>query len=432
MIVAIVGRPNVGKSTLFNRIINKRLAITLKEPGTTRDRISAQAHWQGVKFTLIDTGGYQISNEDFAKEITNQVNQAIELANIIIFMVDGSMPPAPTDFAIAEQLRKSRKSYIVAVNKTDTKISQEYLYEFYQLGGEELIPISAEHGKGVDELLDAIITKIKKQQLSIDQTIKKPDLRLLILGRPNVGKSMLFNQILKEQRVIVSEIPGTTRDAIEEEFEFDGRKFKIIDTAGLRKKAKIKKSIEYYSVQRAISQISNADVVLLLLDAQSQRPLTSQDKNIIQLVLRRGKGMVIAINKIDLVPKNEQNNLLNRTKINLQQFNFIPVMTMSALYNQGIINVIKKVQDVFEQGQKKLDDELLNQTIVSRIKANPPSSNLKYVFLRQVGVLPPHFALITNVAKEIKLSYQRFIIKEIRNYFGFAGNPIRLTIKTKH
>lgn len=430
MIVAIVGRPNVGKSTLFNRIIKKRKAITLKEPGTTRDRISAQAEWQGVKFTLIDTGGYQVSNIDFAKEIVNQVNQAIKLANIVVFVVDGSMPPTFTDFTIAEHLRKNNKSYILAVNKTDTKISQEYFYEFYQLDGEEIIPISAEHGNGVDELLDVIIAKIKNQQLILDQTNKKPYLRLLILGRPNVGKSMLFNQILKEPRVIVSEIPGTTRDAIEEEFELDGKKFKIVDTAGLRKKAKIKKSVEYYSVQRAISQIPNADVVLLLLDAQSL--LTSQDKNIIQLVLRRGKGMVIAINKIDLIPKKEQNNLLNNTKISLQQFNFIPVMTISALCNQGIINVIKKAQEVFEQGQKRIDDALLNETVVSRISDNPPSSNLKYVFLRQVGVLPPHFALITNVAKEIKPSYQRFVIKEIRNYFGFAGNPIKLTVKTKH
>jgi GTP-binding protein len=439
MNVVIVGRPNVGKSTLFNRIVRRRIAITLKESGTTRDRISTQTQWNKTKFTLTDTGGYITEKDDNKKELSKQVNfqieQAIKSADVIIFLVDGSGSPTAQDFAIAELLRKSNKPFVLAINKTDIKATKENLHEFYKFGSNELIPISAEHGIGIDDLLDAVIEKIGNWKLEIGNSTAETFLRLLIIGRPNVGKSLFLNRILNQERVIVSEKPGTTRDAIEEEFVFDNKKIKIIDTAGLRKKPKVKESVEYFSVQRAIKYIPTSDVIILLLDAQTDAyppmPLTNQDRNIIQLVLDRGKGVVIAINKIDLVSAQERKDLFNNTIAALRNFSFIPVTLLSALKSEGIVEVIKKTQDVFEAGAKKIDDELIEESVVARIEENPPSSRLRFLRLRQVGVLPPKFDLITNVAKDISETYQRFVIKEIRNYFGFFGNPIKLIIKSK-
>ena len=436
MNVAIVGRPNVGKSTLFNRIIKKRIAITLKEPGTTRDRISAETEWNYTKLTLIDTGGFITEKELAGSELTEKVNfqirQAINSADVIIFLVDGSMSPLPQDFAIADILRKSNKPFILAVNKIDKKDTKEYLNEFYRLGAKELVQISAEHGIDVDEVLDAVVKNLPPGHKDSEQ---ESLVRLLIIGRPNVGKSLFFNRILNEERVIVSEQPGTTRDAIEEEFIFEDKKFKIIDTAGLRKKPKVKESVEYYSVQRAIQFISEADIIILLLDATNQLdpplPITNQDKHIIQLVLNRGKGVVIAINKVDLIPAKNRNYLILNTKIALGNITFLPIVLTSALKNKGIIEVIKKALDVYKTGSKKISDELIEMTVTPRLLQNLPSHHIRYLNLRQIGVLPPKFELTTNVTKDVDESYKRFVANEIRNYFSFFGNPIRVTVKSK-
>jgi len=462
MTVTIVGRPNVGKSTLFNRIVRKRVAITLQESGTTRDRISTQAEWNNNKFTLIDTGGYITEKEEVKKELSQKVNfqieQAIKSADVIIFLVDGSNPLLAQDFTIAEILRKSNKPYVLAVNKTDIKATKDNLYEFYKLGAKQLYPISAEHDIGVDDLLDEVVgqgfslakelrkptTKTgsyreglpyEKQAEPIHEKTKEHILRLLIIGRPNVGKSLFLNRILNQERAIVSEIPGTTRDIIEEEFVFNDKKYRIIDTAGLRKKPKVTESVEYFSVQRAIQHIPKADVVILLLDGQSDTfppvPLTKQDKNIVQLVLDRGKPMVIAVNKMDLFTATEQKKLLNNTKMAMRNFIFIPVLPMSVLKNKGMDKVIKKAQDVYEAGLKKVTDELIEQTIAPTLDMNPPSSKTKHLQLKQTGILPPRFDLITNVPKDVTEIYQRYVINQIRDYFGFMGNPIRLEVKRK-
>jgi len=438
MQVVIVGRPNVGKSTLFNRIIKRRIAITMKESGTTRDRIKTETQWDETRFYLTDTGGFISEKLSELSEISQKVNyqiiQAIKSADIIIFLVDGSVSPIPQDFAIAELLRKEGKSFLLALNKIDKRQAKDNLHEFYQLGAKDIIPISAEHGIGVDILLDKVVVELKNKPISEKQESEQPSFSLLIIGRPNVGKSLFLNQILNEERVIVSEKPGTTRDAIEEYFIYDNKKIRIIDTAGLRKRTRVKENVEYFSIQRVIKHIPMSNVVILMLDATNQSypplPLTNQDKHIIDLVLQRGKGIVIAINKIDLIPVKERKFLIDNTRIELKNFNFIPMVLTSALKNKGIIEVINKAVDVFEQGSKMIDDKLIEKMVLPRLVSNPPSNRVRYMQLKQSGYLPPKFDLITNVAKDVNDTYQRFVINEIRNYFGFFGNPIRLTVKS--
>jgi GTP-binding protein len=437
--VAIVGRPNVGKSTLFNRIVRKRIAITLKESGTTRDRISAETEWNKTKFILTDTGGYITDKHGEVTEFTQQVNfqieQAIKSADVIIFLADGSVPPTAQDFVINEMLRKSKRPFFLALNKIDKKDTANYQHEYYQFGVKEIFPISAEHGIGVDVLSDAVVMQIRNTKSEILKTDDKPFLQTMIIGRPNVGKSLFLNKLLNEERVIVSETPGTTRDSIQVEFTFDDKKVSIIDTAGLRKKAQVKESVEYFSVQRVVQHIPLVNVVILLIDptttTRQLSPLSNQDRHIIQLILNYGKGVVISINKSDLITNTERNNVLNETKFSLRNYDFIPVVMMSALKNKGLIETIKKAQDVFESGSKKVTEDVLAETVAPRLLGNPPSNRIKYLYVKQSGILPPKFDIITNVTKDIKETYERYIIKEIRNYFGFAGNPIRLIIKSK-
>lgn len=435
--VVIVGKPNVGKSTLFNRIVRRRIAITTKESGTTRDRIRIKTDWQGIEFLLTDTGGFVSKDKsEITKKVNEQIRKAVLEADVIIFLVDGSAMPTLDDYTINEWLRKTNKPYIVAINKIDRKESKDNLSEFYKFGVKDLIEISAEHGQNVAELLDLVISKLAATVKPKEEITKEKDkLNLLIIGRPNVGKSMLVNAILAEERVIVSEQAGTTRDAIEEEFVLDNQHFRIIDTAGLRKKSKINKQIEYFSIQRVIRYIPKADVIILLLDAKTDNyppnPLTRQDKAIIDLVLRKGKAIVIGINKIDLIAKDEQKYLLNNTKVALRNFNFIPVLLISALKKQGIVEIIRKALDVYEEGLKKISDDLLAQTVLPRLHANLPSHRIKYLYLKQKGVLPPKFDLVTNLPQDVKESYLRFVANEIRNYFGFEGNNIHIKVVRK-
>lgn len=434
--VVIVGKPNVGKSTLFNRIVRKRIAITMKESGTTRDRIKVATEWLGRKFFLTDTGGFM---SDETLEITRKVNQqirnAINNADVVIFLVDGSALPTIQDFTIVEMLRKENKPFILAVNKIDAKITRDNIPEFYRFGAKEMVEISAEHGRGVDELLDKVIEKLPQHDMPDTVQPASSVLCLLIIGRPNVGKSMFLNCILNQERAIVSEVPGTTRDAIEEEFTLEDRKFRIIDTAGLRKKSRVKQSVEYFSIQRVIRHIPQADVVILLLDSATDTyppvPLTQQDKTIIDLVLARGKSIVIGLNKIDLIPSIDRKALINNTKFELKNFDFIPIVLTSALKNKGIEETIRKAVDVYEQGGKRVSEELIEETILPKLQDNLPSHRARYVYLKQTGVRPPKFNLITNVPTDVKDSYKRFVLNELRNYFGFAGNQIHLKVVRK-
>jgi GTP-binding protein len=435
--IVIVGKPNVGKSTLFNRIVRRRLAITFHESHTTRDRIETEVEWQGRKFLLTDTGGYLIKKEeDFSllgEQINKQILEAIRKADVIIFLVDGSGEPTVEDFEIVRLLRKERKSFILAVNKIDRKASEYNLPSYYQLGAEELIPISAEQGTGVDNLLDLIFQKFLPQ-IKIKEEIKddKTPLRLLIAGRPNVGKSTFLNTILGEERAIVLPIPGTTRDVIEDEFFFENQRIRIVDTAGIRKKSKIKSSLEYFSVKRTLKYIASSDVVILLLDAQCARdilvPLTRQDLRIIDYVMKQGKGMVIAINKIDLVPKTDYTALVSNTQFRLRNFNFIPVMLISAIKGRGIKKVIRKAISVYEEGKKMISEDILQKTVLQVLVQRPPTFRTRKIFLKQVGILPPTFHLIIKQPDAVREDYIRFVTNEIRNYFGFVGNPIRVKV----
>lgn len=435
--VVIVGKPNVGKSTLFNRIVRRRIAITMKESGTTRDRIKVATEWQGRKFYLTDTGGF-ISDEtlEITKKVNDQIRNAIKFAEVVIFLADGSASPTAQDFDIVELLRKESKHFILAINKTDRKDTKDNLADFYQLGAKEMVLISAEHGSGVNQLLDKVIKDLQSQDADTGRDYEKSHyLSLLIIGRPNVGKSMFLNCILNQERAIVSDKPGTTRDAIVEEFELDDKKFRVIDTAGLRRKTKVTESVEYFSIQRVIKHIPQSDVVVLMLDAETDFyppvPLTKQDMNIIELVLARGKGMVIAINKVDLIPVSERKNLINNTRVALRNFDFIPIVLTSALKNKGVLEIVRKAVDVYGQGLKRISDDVLKQTIVPKFNDRLPSHRVRYINLKQIGVLPPKFNLITNVPTDVKDSYLRFVTNEIRNYFGFSGNHIHLKVVRK-
>lgn len=433
----IVGKPNVGKSTLFNRIVRKRIAITMKESGTTRDRIKVATEWRGRRFYLTDTGGF-IPDEtlEITRKVNQQIRNAISLADVVIFLVDGSASPTIQDFAIVEMLRKENPPYILAVNKTDIKNTRDNIAEFYQFGAKEMAQISAEHGRGVAELLDKVIETLPPGHKDTEQEkTEYAKLNLLIIGRPNVGKSMFLNCILKSERAIVSDVPGTTRDAIEEEFVLDNKKFRVIDTAGLRRKSKVTESVEYFSIQRVIKHIPQADVVILLLDSVTDTypptPLTKQDKTIIDLVLARGKAMVIGLNKIDLISSSERKILINNTKFELKNFNFIPIVLTSALKNKGIEETIRKAVDVYEQGGKRVSEELIGEVILPRLQDKLPSHRARYIYLKQIGTRPPKFNLMTNVPADVKDSYKRFVLNELRNYFGFAGNDIHLKITKK-
>lgn len=440
--IVIVGRANVGKSTLFNRIAGRRIAITFSESGTTRDRIKIKATWRDYEFYLTDTGGYITNKKEDIFSISNKVNQqileAIRNADIIIFLVDGTGEPTIEDVKIAELLRKEKRPFVVAVNKIDRKETSQNFPFYYQLGAKEVIPISAEHGIGVDNLLDKIFEMLPKNLVQLRGGIPKVEttLRLLIAGRPNSGKSTFLNAILGKERAIVSPIPGTTRDIIEEEFTFDNRRIQIIDTAGIRKRSKIKSLVEYFSIKRVLKYIDYSDVIVLLLDGElyneNLAPLTKLDLQIIEYVLKHGKGMVIAINKLDLIPKSEHKKLINDVKISLRAFNFIPLVVISALKGQGINEVIKKAFDVYEEGQKTISDKILEQTVIPVLKKRLPSFRTKRIALKQISTLPPKFYLIVNNPQDVSEQYIRFVVNEIRNYFGFWGNPIEIKAIKKY
>ncbi|MCS7257991.1 MAG: ribosome biogenesis GTPase Der [candidate division WOR-3 bacterium] len=438
--IVIVGRANVGKSTLFNRIARRRVVITFSESGTTRDRIKVKSTWRGYEFFLTDTGGFITDKKEnffsLASKVNQQILEAIRGADVVIFLVDGSGEPTIEDVKIAELLRKEKRVFLLAVNKIDRKETQFNLPSYYRLGAEEVVPISAEHGIGVDILLDKIFEKLPKNLLKQESSEENRVLKLLIAGRPNVGKSTFLNTLLGQERAIVSPIPGTTRDAIEEEFIFENRKVRIIDTAGIRKRSKIKSLVEYFSIKRALKYISNSDVIILLLDGELYKenllPLTKQDLKILEFVMNHGKGAVIAINKVDLIPKKVHKDLINAIKVNLRAFDFVPVASVSALKGYGLKELVKTAFDVYEEGRKIISDELLETTVIPVLKNRLPSFKTKRIAIKQVSTLPPKFYLIVNNPQDVSEQYLRFVANELRNYFGFIGNPIEIKAVKKY
>ena len=433
-IVAIVGRPNVGKSTLFNRLVEKRQAIMDDVAGVTRDRHYGYAEWCGKYFTVIDTGGYVTGSQDkFESEIRKQVKLAIDEASAVIFVVDCKDGLTGFDKDFANVLRTSKKPIFLAANKADTPEKSMLAAEFYELGLEgEVFPISAENGGGTGELLDAVIKVFPSEGLE-DPDAGIP--KIAILGRPNVGKSSFLNALLGTERSIVTDEAGTTRDAIHSYYKMFGKNFILIDTAGVRKKGKVRDDIEFYSVLRSLKALEECDVCIVIIDAE--RGVEAQDVNIISLAQRQGKGIVLMINKWDLIEKDSKTSEKFKKDIQekLAPIDYLPILFASVINKQRIYQVMEKAVEVYENKTKKVPTSKLNDTILPLIERNPPPSikgkmvQIKYI--TQVTARFPSFAFFCNLPQYVQPSYQRFLENRIRENFDFEGVPIRLIFRKK-
>lgn len=425
-VVAIIGRINVGKSTLFNRIIKKRTAIVENHPGITRDRIYAECEWKGRQFTLVDTGGVDfIKREEMQKKITVQTELAIEEADLIILLVDIKEGINPDDFKVAKTIREKNKTSILVANKGDVKGSELKLYEFYELGFGEPYIISAEHGLNVNDLLDRIVSYISELKTELEE--EESIIKVSILGKPNVGKSSLLNRILGEDRIIVSEYPGTTRDAIEVIFKHNSLRLLFIDTAGLRQKAKKKEDVEFFSTLRTLDAIHNSDIVLLILD--STQGVSTQDKKIANYIQKERKACIIILNKFDLIKENIDRKLfIDEVEYELSFLKKSPIIMTSALTGYNIDKIISKIKDVILQYSKRIPTPVLNSFISEIISKNPPKyvagNTLKIKYAVQTGVKPPKFLLFVNNPKLMYTSYHKYLENKFYETFGFEGSPI--------
>lgn len=433
-VVAIVGRPNVGKSTLFNKLIGDRLSIVKNEPGVTRDRLYREMEWSGKEFLLVDTGGLEPKTDDFMmNKIKEQAQVAIDEADVVIFLVDGKAGITGLDEDVANVLRKKDKKVVVAVNKIDNYMrDQENILEFYALGFEDVIGISGEHKINLGDLLDAVISKFDRRK----EKNREEGLKIAVLGRPNAGKSSLVNKLLNEERSIVSDIAGTTRDSIDSSLKYDGETYTLIDTAGIRKQSKIEDSIEYYSVLRAVKSIKRADVCVLMLDATEL--LTEQDKRVAGLIYDERKPIIIAINKWDLIEKDNTSvkKFTELVKADLPFLSYAPIITISALTGKRTINILEQAKFINEEYHKKITTGLLNQILSEMIAQNPVPTRkgraVKINYATQVGEAPPRFVFFSNNPELIHFSYQRYIENKLREYFGFEGCPIDIVFNKKN
>lgn len=430
-IIAIVGRPNVGKSTLFNRLIEERKAIMASESGTTRDRHYGYATWNGKHFTVIDTGGYvQGSTDIFEQSICQQAKIAIEEATVVLFMVDCQSGLTGMDQEVANILRTSRKPVILVANKADNLNMSLMAHEFHALGLGEPYAISAASGSGTGELLDQVVTYCQDE---IEVVSELP--RIAILGRPNVGKSSLLNALLGEERSIVTPIAGTTRDAIDTTYNLYGKKFILTDTAGIRKKSKVKEDIEFYSTLRAIKALQDSDICIIMIDAE--HGLEGQDMNLISLAYRYKKGLLLLVNKWDLITKDNHTNNIYKKQIEeeLGLFSHIPILFISALKKQRIYQAIEKALEVYANKTQKLSTAELNEVMLPAIeKYPPPAVKGKYIKIKYVTRLPtstPVIAFFCNLPQYIQPPYKRYLENQLRKHFNLAGVPIQLVFRKK-
>ena len=433
-IVAIVGRPNVGKSTLFNRLTESRNAIVKEVSGVTRDRLYGKGEWNGTQFSVIDTGGYIKGSDDiFEEEIRKQVEIAIQEATVIVFMVDVMTGIIDLDETVAAILRKSKKPILIAANKVDNTDRVGLSSEFYQLGLGDVFDLSATNGSGTGELLDEIVKHFDKEDDSVNEKDDLP--RIAIVGRPNVGKSSLVNALTGEERNIVTNISGTTRDAINTRYKAFGFDFLLIDTAGIRKKAKVTEDIEYYSVLRSVRTIENSDVCIFMIDAEEG--LQKQDLSIYYIIEKNSKGVVVLVNKWDLVEK-DQNTMMKyeeNIRKQLAPFNDVPIIFTSTITKQRIHKALEAAMMVHENRTKKIPTSKLNEVMLEIIQATPPPAMKgKYIRIKYVQQLPTHapaFAIFCNLPQYIPDSYKRFLENRLRENFDFCGVPIKIFFRKK-
>jgi GTPase len=428
-IVALVGRPNVGKSTVFNRLVGKKISIIEDTPGITRDRIYSQATYNDYKFSVIDTGGIDVSKELFNNEIKIQAEIAIEEADIVLFIVDGKEGLTANDFVVRDILRKSNKQVIVAINKIDNKKTMDNIYDFYELGFDKYMPISGEHNVGIGDLLDLIVEDFNK----IDTSDYGDDIvKFCVIGRPNVGKSSLINAILNEDRVIVSNEAGTTRDAIDTEFSYQKEKFVAIDTAGIRKRGKIFESVEKYSVLRAMKAIDRSDVCLIVIDAHDG--IKEQDKHIAGYAKEAGRGVIIVVNKWDLMEE-DMKKFKQEVESHFIFISYAPIVFLSALTKKRIHTLMPEIIKVATNVKKEIKTSLLNNVIIDAVTLNPPPSyktqRLKIYYTSQTGIKPPKFTFHVNNKKLVHFSYERYLENKIRESFDLIGTPIILQYKNR-
>ena len=429
-LVAIVGRPNVGKSTLFNKIAGRKISITENRPGVTRDRLYADAVWRGKRFTVVDTGGIELKSTDTMwREILRQADAAIDVAQVIIWMVDGKEELTASDKDVAEKMRRCRKPVILCVNKIDN-FSQDKLFEYYSLGLGEPFAVSAEHSQGVGDLLDEVVSYFESGEEEDSERLK-----IAVVGKPNAGKSSLTNRLLGFERTIVTDIAGTTRDAIDTPFEVEGQKYLLIDTAGIRRKKNVTDDVEYYSVLRAFDAVRRADVCLLVVD--STEGLTEQDVKIIGYVHEQGKPSVIVMNKWDLIEKDTStvNRFEEKLKADLSFMDYYLSVYISAKTGQRAERVLSLARRAFENANRRVPTGTLNDLVLDAVRTNEPASyngrRLKIYFCSQPSVCPPTFVMFVNDESLMHFSYRRYLENVLRRSFDFSGTPIRIVLRNR-
>ena len=427
--VALVGRPNVGKSTLFNKIVGKQISIIEDLPGVTRDRIYQEATYNKKKFYLIDTGGIDNEKLDFNTEIKMQAEIAINEADVVVFIVDGKEGLTSNDFTVSDILRKNNKRVIVAINKIDVKEAQNNIYDFYELGFDTYIPISSIHNTGFVELMDTITMNFKEIE-EVEDTRTK----FSIIGRPNVGKSSLMNALLQEERVVVSDIAGTTRDSVDSILKYHDEEYIMIDTAGMRKKGKVFESIEKYSLFRSLKAIDRSDICLVVINAEEG--ITEHDKHIAGYAIERGKGLIFVVNKWDKVKDSTIQEFEKLMREEFQFATYAPIVILSALTKKRIHTLMPEIVKVKENIKKEIKTSLLNDTIQDAYQLNLPPTykgkRLKIYFTSQTGIKPPKFTFRVNNEGLVHFSYERYLENKIRENFDFEGTPIILQFKNRN
>ena len=427
--VALVGRPNVGKSTLFNKMVGKKISIIEDIPGVTRDRIYEQVVYERYRFNLIDTGGIDVSKEGFNDEIRIQAEIAIDQADVVVFVVDGKEGLTLNDLAVRDILRKSKKRVIVAINKVDVKDAKENMYDFYELGFDNYVPISAIHNTGYNDLLDTICINFNKDEVEyVDDRLK-----FCIIGRPNVGKSSLMNALLNEERVVVSNVAGTTRDSIDSVVKYNKEEFVVIDTAGMRKKGKIFESVEKYSLIRSMRAIDRSDICLVVINADEG--IKEHDKHIAGYAIESGKGLIFVVNKWDTVKDTTINDFTKLMRSEFQFATYAPIVFLSALTKKRISTLMPEVIKVGNNIKNEIKTNVLNDVIMDAYQLNIPPSykgkRLKIYFSSQTGVKPPKFTFRVNDKGLVHFSYERYLENKLRENFELTGTPITLQFKNR-